>query len=219
MRVLLSDGWSLAARQTATILGWSGDDVEVLGGSAISLCRHTRYVRRVHQVPPFGRDPVRWLGTASDICSTRRVSVLIPTQEQVAVLSAFPGPIEHAGTALAVPPFGSLRRTQDKVSAAQLLVDADLPQPEFTIVTTPEELLTVADMLPVFVKAPIGTASAAVRAVSTPGELAAAAHELATADRGATQSYALTAAGWRDIVERYDASAGLPPGAATRYPA
>ena len=181
MRVLLSDGWSLAARQSATILGWSGHEVETLGGSWMSLCRHTRHVSHVHRVPVFGRDPIGWLSVASDICARRRIRVLIPTQEQAAVLSAFPGAIRGAGTALAVPPFPALRRAQDKVSAAGLLAQAGLPQPEFRVVRGPDELLDHADDLPVFVKAAIGTASSSVRAASSRDELVTVANDLTDA--------------------------------------
>ena len=183
MRVLLSDGWSLAARQTATILGWSGDEVETLGGSWLSLCRHTRYVSHLHAVPAYGRDPLRWLSVASDICARRRIRVLIPTQEQAAVLAAFPGAIRDAGTAIAVPSFEALRRAQDKVSAAALLAEAGLPQPEFVVVRGVDELLDQPLGLPVFIKAMIGTASVGVRNAAAPDELITAAHDLADGDR------------------------------------
>jgi hypothetical protein len=181
MRVLLSDGWSLAARQTATILGWSGHEVETLGGSWTSLCRHTRHVSHIHRVPPFGPDPLGWLSVAGEICKERRITVLIPTQEQAAVLSAFPGAIRETGTALAVPPFAALRRAQDKVSAACLLAEAALPQPEFTVVRGPQQLLDAAELEPIFVKAAIGTASVAVRPATTRAELSAVSDELVDA--------------------------------------
>ncbi len=181
MRVLLSDGWSLAARQTATILGWTGHEVEVLGGAWSSLCRHTRHVAHVHRVPSFGRDPLGWLSAASDICADREIAVLIPTQEQAAVLSAFPGAVRQTGTALAIPPFASLRRVQDKVSAAGVLTEAALPQPEFTIVRGPEQLLDAAGLGPVFVKAAIGTASSAVHPAMTPADLSVVAAQLVDA--------------------------------------
>lgn len=181
MRLLLSDGWSLAARQTATILGWNGHEVEVLGGSWVSLCRHTSHVRHVHKIPPFARDPLAWLHAARDICLQRRITVLIPTQEQVAVLSAFPGVIRQTGTALAVPSFAALRRTQDKVSAAKLLAEIGLPQPEFAVVRGPQALMDAAGSLPVFVKAAIGTASTAVLSASTHVELMRAANALVDA--------------------------------------
>ena len=82
-----------------------GHQVETLGGSWLSLCRHTRYVSHIHSVPAYGRDPLGWLSVASDICARRRIRVLIPTQEQAAVLAAFPGAIRGAGTAIAVPSF------------------------------------------------------------------------------------------------------------------
>ena len=138
-----------------------------------------RYIR----FPRLGCDPIGWLSAASDICARRRIRVLIPTQEQTAVLSAFPGAIRGAGTALAVPPFPALRRAQDKVSAARLLTEAGLPQPEFTIVRGPDELLDLVDRLPVFVKAAIGTASSSVRAASARDDLVMVANDLTDAQR------------------------------------
>ncbi len=179
MRVLLSDGWSLAARQTATILGWGGHEVETLGGSWRSLCRHTRYVSHIYSVPAYGRDPLGWLSAAGDICARRRIRVLIPTQEQAAVLAAFPGAIRGAGTAIAVPSFEALRRAQDKVSAAHLLAEAGLPQPEFVVVRGVDELVDHPLGFPVFIKAAIGTASVGVRRAATREELLTVAHEFA----------------------------------------
>ena len=97
--------------------------------------------------------------------------MLIPTQEQAAVLAAFPGAIRGAGTAVAVPSFEALRRAQDKVSAASLLADARLPQPEFAVVRGVDELLDQPLGLPVFIKAMIGTAM--VQSVFADGELLA----------------------------------------------
>jgi hypothetical protein len=49
MRVLLSDGSGLTARQTATQLADGGHAVHVLSPDPICLARFTRRVRRVHR--------------------------------------------------------------------------------------------------------------------------------------------------------------------------
>jgi biotin carboxylase len=189
MRVLISDASSLAARQAATILARGGHEVEALGRSWLSLCRHTKHVRRLHEAPVFGRDPFGWLTTAARICGERDVDVLFPTQEQAALLAAFPERVRESGAALAVPPFASLERVQDKVSAAATLRDLALPQPAFTVARSEAELLA-APYLPAFAKAAVGTASVAVRHVTSEAELRAAAGAFAAEEAVVVQQSA-----------------------------
>ena len=70
----------------------------------------------------------------------------------------------------AVPDFAALRQVQDKVSAFETLTRLGLPQPRASVVTSLEALEGI-DQLPVFVKTPVGTASAGVRRVTTRAEL------------------------------------------------
>ena len=71
----------------------------------------------------------------------------------------------HAlGTALAVPPFSSLRRVQDKAAQAATLAELELPHPHTAVAHDMRELRAIARP-PVFVKAPIGTASSGVRLI------------------------------------------------------
>jgi hypothetical protein len=167
MLVLLSDGAGLTSRQCATLLAQAGHQVEALSPEPLCLCRLTRRVRRVHKVPPVGEDPFGWLDTALEVARKRGADVLLPVQEQVAVMSAGRDRIAAAGLATAVPDFEALARVQDKVSAYQTLAELNLPQPESRVVTSPEEITR----FPVFVKMPIGTASAGVRRASKPADL------------------------------------------------
>jgi glutathione synthase/RimK-type ligase-like ATP-grasp enzyme len=181
MRVLLSEGSGLTSRQVATCLGELGHDVEVLSSSALCLTRFTKHVRRVHRVPPFGDQPLAWLEQARRISRERKIDVLFPTQEQVALLSA----VGHAlGVATIVPPFESLRRVQDKVSAHQTLVAAKIPQPHAIIANTFDDLGAV-DVFPVFVKRPISTASLGVRRADGREQLFVAARALGLGEGGA----------------------------------
>ncbi len=170
MLILLSDGASLAARQCATVLSRAGHQVEALCAEGLCLCRMTRHVRRVHPVPGIGASPFGWLDAALDIAARRRAEVLLPVQEQVAVMSFARGRIEAAGLRTAVPDFGALARVQDKVSAFATLNQAGLPQPRAAVATSRAEL-EAAGELPAFVKTPIGTASAGVCRVETGTEL------------------------------------------------
>lgn len=179
MRILLSDGAGLTARQCATVLDRAGHQVEALSAAGLCLCRLTRHVRRVHRVPAIGADPFGWLEAALDIAARRHAEVLLPVQEQVAVMSLERDTIAAAGVATAVPEFGALARVQDKVSAFGTLTHFGLRQPPAIIAASRAELEAAAGELPAFVKTPIGTASAGVCRVETRAELErlAAAYE------------------------------------------
>lgn len=166
MRVLLSDGAGLTARQCATLLSQAGHQVEALSPDPVCLCRLTRRVRAVHRVPGIGTDPFGWLDAALDIAVRRQADVLLPVQEQVTVMSLARERITAAGLLTAVPDFAALAQVQDKVSAFRTLARLGLPQPRGTVVTSADELLAAAEP-PVYAKAPIGTASAGVRQLST----------------------------------------------------
>ncbi len=172
MRVLLSDGSGLTARQAATQLSMAGHVVEVLTPDPLALTRFTRHVRRVHRVPPFGMAPFEWLDAALAVYRTGGFDVLFPTQEQVAVLSRSAQRLHGSGVATAVPPFEALIRVQDKLAARGTLRELGLPQPDASVVPSAAEL-AAWDRFPVFVKVPIGTATTGVRYVTEPAELAA----------------------------------------------
>ncbi len=171
MRVLLSEGSGLTSRQVATRLGDLGHHVELLTSSQICLTRFTRHVRKVHPVPHFGTDPLGWLKAANAIAADRAIDFLFPTQEQVAVLSACR---QRLGVATVVPPFQSLRRVQDKISAYLALREIGVPQPESLVVSSGDDLSRVVNF-PAFVKQRISTASSGVRRACSPAELGTAA--------------------------------------------
>jgi biotin carboxylase len=176
MLILLSDGAGLTSRQVATVLARAGHRVEALSPRGLCLGRMTRHVRRVHDVPPVGRDPHRWLDAALGVAARRGADLLLPVQEQVAVMALGRDRIEAAGLATAVPSFEALAQVQDKVSAYRTLARLGVPQPPAVIAASAAELAE-ATRLPVFVKTPIGTASAGVRRVSSREELGRLAGE------------------------------------------
>ena len=174
MLILLSDGAGLTARQCATVLARAGHRVEALSPAGLCLCRMTRHVRRVHDVPALGRDPSGWLEAALDVAAQRGADVLLPVQEQVAVMALARDRIEAAGVATAVPGFAALAQVQDKVSAFRTLARAGVPQPPAVVAATAAEVEAAGAGLagwPLFVKMPIGTASAGVRRAGSPDEL------------------------------------------------
>jgi glutathione synthase/RimK-type ligase-like ATP-grasp enzyme len=182
MLILLSDGAGLTARQCATVLARAGHRVEALSPAGLCLCRMTRHVRRVHDVPALGRDPFGWLEAALDVAARRGADLLLPVQEQVAVISLARDRIEAAGLATAVPGFAALAQVQDKVSAFRTLARVGVPQPPALVAAWAAELEAAGAELaglagaglagwPLFVKMPIGTASAGVRRAGSPDEL------------------------------------------------
>jgi len=174
MRILLSEGSGLTSRQVATRLGDLGHHVELLSATWICLTRFTRHVRKIHSVPRFGREPLAWFDAASAIAKARGIDVLFPTHEQVAVLSALQ---QALNVATVVPPFPSLRRVQDKISAFRTLQEVGVPQPVSVIARSVDDLTGLATF-PVFVKRPISTASSGVRRVSSSAELQTVASAL-----------------------------------------
>ncbi len=158
MKLLLSDGSGLTARQTATILAGKGHEVHVVAPDPICLARWTRHVRRVHRVPAFGLDPLGWFDATAAIARDGGFDVVVPTQEQVTILSR---EAARLGVATVVPPFEALVQVQDKISAAGTLSRLGIPQPPSWLAASPSELLAVNDF-PVFVKPPIGTAGTGI---------------------------------------------------------
>jgi hypothetical protein len=179
MLILLSDGAGLTARQCATVLARAGHQVEALSPAGLCLCRMTRHVRRVHDVPALGRDPFGWLEAALDVAVRRGADVLLPVQEQVTVMALARDKIEAAGLATAVPGFDALAQVQDKVSALRTLARVGVPQPTALVAASAAEVVAAGAGLagagragwPLFVKMPIGTASAGVRRAGSPDEL------------------------------------------------
>ena len=173
MRILLSEGSGLTSRQVAGQLGSLGHAVEILSSSKICLTRFTRHVKAVHDVPRFGLDPFGWLAAAERISAERKTDLLFPTQEQVTVLSVRQ---KHLRVATIVPPFASLARVQDKISAFRTLKAIGVPQPQTFVISSADDLRQVTTY-PVFVKRPVSTASSGVRRATNAQELGTAARK------------------------------------------
>jgi glutathione synthase/RimK-type ligase-like ATP-grasp enzyme len=181
VRVLLTDGSGLTSRQVATRLAADGHEVRALAPSWLALTRFTHTVRTVHRVPPYGADPWGWLQAALRIARRERIDVLFPTQEQVAILARAADRLTAAGITTAVPAFEALRRVQDKVSATRTLAQVDLPTPQTTIAKDPDKLDRIGTF-PVYLKAPIGTASTSVARVEDAARLPAAVRRVASTE-------------------------------------
>jgi hypothetical protein len=180
MKILLSDASGLTARQAAGRLSAAGHQVEAMSPVWLCLCRFTRHIARVHRVPGYGADPLGWLDAALGIYHAGGFDVLLPTQEQVAVLSHSAGRLQAEGVAAAVPPFEGLRAVQDKISAWGTLTALGIPQPATALLGSAEDLRAWRTF-PVFFKIPIGTATTGVRRVGAAAALSSYADELEAA--------------------------------------
>ncbi|HEX7131175.1 MAG TPA: hypothetical protein VF228_01290 [Iamia sp.] len=179
MRLLLSDGSSLASRQAAGLLAGAGHDVGVLSDDRWVLTSWTRSVRRRHACPRYGSDPRAWLDVALRVAVDEGYDVLVPTQEQAAALSAAADRVAAAGVRTAVPDFPALAAVQDKATATATLDRLGIAQPPTTVVSSPEER-AAWDRFPVFAKLPVATASTGVARCSSAAELAAFAPDAPT---------------------------------------
>jgi biotin carboxylase len=173
MKILLTEGAGLTSRQLATRLDATGHDVTAAVSDPLCMARFTRHVHHLMTVPDFGADPLAWFDQMLLGAVSAEIDVIFPTQEQVAVLSHQLPRLEGAGLMTAVPPFASLRRLQDKITAGMTLAEVGVPQPHTLVVQD------VADTnewtaFPAYAKAPVGTGSTGVLRVTDAGELAAA---------------------------------------------
>lgn len=172
MRVLLTEGSGLTSRQVAGRLRAAGHVVGVLSSDPMCLTRFTHATSAWHRVPAFGPDPFGWLDAAVSVYREHGYDLLLPTQEQVTVLSVSDERLRRDGVATIVPSFEALTAVQDKVSATATLERLRLPQPSSTILTD-RDAVTAFDGFPAFLKLPIGTASGGVGLVRTPAEVEA----------------------------------------------
>ncbi|UGQ10195.1 hypothetical protein LO772_25415 [Yinghuangia sp. ASG 101] len=177
----------MTSRQVALLLGDAGHEVDVLAPEGKPPLRYPKSVRRVYTVPAFGDDPWGWLGAAEKTLRADGHDVLIPTGDQVAVLSRADAAATWLAGRVAVPGFAALERVQDKVSAAVTLTEIGLPQPESFVVRSAEALRQISDP-PLYVKLPIGAASTGVHHITRREELLRLADRLDAEGTFATDS-------------------------------
>lgn len=138
LRVLFTEGASLSSRQTLYPLG-PLHPIDVCDPNPFCISWFSWFVRRRILSPSFSKNPEKFLRFLARKVGTGRYDVLLPTHEQVYLLSRFRDAFTpHVG--LALPEFSSIERMQNKVEFSRLLVELDLPQPESAVVRTREDL-------------------------------------------------------------------------------
>jgi hypothetical protein len=174
--VLLSEGASLTARETLTVLGSRGHRADVLTAGGLSIAQFSRWRRRLITAPAPGRDPLGYLSLVSRLCSSGTYDAVLPTHEQ-AWLFAVGRSLLPAAAPVAVAPAAAFARVTGKVDFAMLCDELGLPQPRWWRADG-----RPADVpYPHWVKASYGTAGRTVRRVATAGQERLAWQELSAA--------------------------------------
>jgi hypothetical protein len=174
VRVLLSEGSSLTAREVLTCLGPAGYHVEALDPDPLCLARFSRWTRKVHRCPTAGTDPLGYLEIVKRVVTERRIDVLLPTHEQAWLLAAAGG--LRAGIPLAIADAASFERVQSKIEFARLLDELGLSQPRWHVVHDHSELEHLP--FPYWLKSAFSTAGGGVRLVADEHGRASAARHL-----------------------------------------
>ena len=159
VRVLLSEGSSLTAREVLTCLGPADFHVEALDPDRLCIDRFSRWMRKVHACPRPGADPVGYLDAVKRVVRDRRIDVVLPTHEQAWLFAA--GAPLLSGVPLAVADVASFDRVQSKVEFARLLDELRLPQPRWRLVTGRGDLYALS--FPYWLKSAFSTAGGGVR--------------------------------------------------------
>jgi hypothetical protein len=174
LRVLLSEGSSLTAREVLTCLGPVGHHVEALDSDPLCIARFSRWIRRIHRCPRSGTNPVGYLDVLKQAVADRRIDVVLPTHEQAWLFAAAAPSL--SGVPVAVADAGSFERVQSKLEFAQLLDELGLHQPRWSLVHGHGDLKDLP--FPHWLKSPFSTAGRGVRLVADERSRAGAEREL-----------------------------------------
>ncbi len=179
-KILLTEGSSTSARQTLYALG-RRHTIDVLDPNPLCQCRFSRLVRRWYRCPSFSKQPKEYLRFIAQRLRDEAYDVLLPTHEQVYLLSRVRDEL-RARVGLALPPFESLDRVQGKADFSRLLDELGLPQPATQVVCTRRELVQ-HNVYPCFVKLSHSTAGAGVHHVANSAEMQHVADQLEQANQ------------------------------------
>jgi predicted ATP-grasp superfamily ATP-dependent carboligase len=171
IRVLMSEGSSLSARESLVGLGRAGFHVEVVDANPLCLARFSKFCRRLHRAPHFGLDPKGYLDRIIGLLTKGRFDVLFPAHEQAYLFARFLDRLSVL-THLALPDFEIFERLQSKVGFAGVLEELGLPSPPTVIAKDEHSLRAAASVLPVYVKVAFGTATKGLFRVRSAEELA-----------------------------------------------
>ncbi|MDR3677508.1 MAG: hypothetical protein P4N24_18630, partial [Acidobacteriota bacterium] len=176
LKILLSEGSSLSARQAISALGMAGYRVDVCDPSAMCLGRFSRFVHRFYRCPSMGKDPWEYLDFIRRLLARKKYDVLFPTHEQAFLFSRMRDRMPPS-VGLAVATFDSFLAVQGKAAFVRTLERLAIPQPESRIIRSEPELRT-EHRFPFFLKLDYSTASTGTWRIDSPTSLARKVEEL-----------------------------------------
>jgi len=168
IRILLSEGSSLSARQTITALGELGYQLDVCDPNPLCISRFSRFIRHHYRCPAVGTDPLGYLAFVLDHLTQQRYDVLLPVHEQAFLFAKVQDQLP-IGVGVALASFDAFVQVQGKVAFARLMERLCLPQPPTYIVRSREEL-EAASRFPYYLKTDYSTAGRGVWRVTERGE-------------------------------------------------
>jgi carbamoylphosphate synthase large subunit len=177
LRILLSEGSSLSARQTITALGKCGYILDVCDPNPLCISRFSRFVQHYYHCPAVGTNPIGYLKFVINHLKRERYDVLLPVHEQAFLFAKTPDRLP-AGVRVALADFDAFMQVQGKVAFARLMDRLSLPQPLTHIISTRAELETI-DRFPCYFKTDYSTAGQGVWLITNRKERDLAALELA----------------------------------------
>src|SRR6266700_2872206 len=119
IRILLSEGSSLSARQTITALSRCGYTLDVCDPNPLCISRFSRFVSRFYRCPAVGTDPTGYLVFVLNHLTREPYDVLLPVHEQAFLFAKVRDRLS-AGVCVALATFDAFLQVQGKVAFARL---------------------------------------------------------------------------------------------------
>lgn len=177
LKLLLTEGSSLSARQTLYALGPLGHIIDVLDPHPLfCLAYYSRFVRRCYSCRPFRTDPLGYWQFLKQRLQAERYDVLFPTHDQVYLLSRCQEELKPL-VKTAVPSFTAIEKVQSKSAFMRTLGELGLPHPQTQFANNRNDFLS-QPAFPCYVKLPWSTAGQGVWLINDRDQLARLADEL-----------------------------------------
>ncbi|QGJ68727.1 Carbamoylphosphate synthase large subunit [Planctomycetales bacterium 10988] len=168
LKILFTEASSLSARQTLYALG-KQHDIDLMDSTHLAQCRFSSLRRRFFYCPNYAKDPQRFLRFLGQRLRVEQYDVLVPTHEQVYLLSKVREPLQQL-VHVALPEFNAIQCLQSKANFSRLLTKLEMPQPTVRICQTKEEILQETQF-PCYLKRAHSTAGNGVERIENHEEL------------------------------------------------
>lgn len=169
VRILFSEGSSLSAREALSALGPLGYEIHICDPDPFCICRFSKYVKKYHQSPTIGIEPIQYLNFIENIISNEIYDVLLAVHEQAFLFSKFATRLQkHVG--LAISSFDNLIMLQSKILFMNLLDKLEIPHPKTELCRSGDEIRNIKKF-PCYIKTEYGTACSGVWRINRDREL------------------------------------------------